>query len=81
MIKDKNTRTKILNAHKDLKKTPLNVVKKYLNDKNMIMCGSNAPNDVVRKMYEMSMLTGEIHNNNKDIMIHNFLQTEGENIS
>ena len=75
LIKDTNTRVKILNAHKDLKKTEMNIIKKYLNDKNMIMCGSNAPNEVLRKMYEMLMLSGEIQNNNKDIMLHNFLKT------
>ena len=76
LIKDTNTRVKILNAHKELKKTEMNIIKKYLNDKNMIMCGSNAPNEVLRKMYEMLILTGEIQNNNKDIMLHNFLKNE-----
>ena len=80
LIKDNHTRKKILNAHKELKSTEMNVIKKYLNDKNMIMCGSNAPNDVLRKMYEMLMLSGEIHNNNKDIMLHNFLKTSDETV-
>ena len=75
LIKDNNTRRQILTAQKELKKTQMNVIKKYLNDKNMIKCGSNAPNDVLRKMYEMLMLSGEIQNNNQDIMLHNFLKT------
>jgi len=74
LIKDNNTRRQILTAQKELKKTQMNVIKKYLNDKNMIKCGSNAPNDVLRKMYEMLMLSGEIQNNNQDIMLHNFLK-------
>ena len=53
---------------------PLTDVKNYLRDHGLMKVGSNAPNDVIRKIYESSMLTGEVVNNNKDVLLHNFLQ-------
>ena len=73
LIKDSNTRKNILNAHKELKKSSINEVKNYLKEHGLIKVGSNAPNDVVRKIYESSMLTGNVVNNNKDILLHNFM--------
>jgi len=76
LLKDNNTRKNIINAQKVLKNKPVNDIKTYLRHHNLIKIGSNAPNDVIRKIYESAMLAGEITNNNKDIMLHNFIKED-----
>jgi len=72
LIKDRGTRKKVLTAQKDLKRKNINDIKIYLKEHNLIKTGSNAPNDVLRKLYESAMLTGEITNSNVDTLLYNF---------
>lgn len=78
LLKDKDTRKKILQAQKDLKGESINDVKKYLRNHNLIKIGTYAPNDVVRKLYESAMFAGEITNSNEDTMLHNFIKDNDE---
>ena len=78
LLTNRDTRKQILTACKELKRKPMVEVKQYLRDHNFIKIGSNAPNDVIRQMYESAVLSGEVRNNNVDVLMHNFIKSEGE---
>ena len=47
-------------------------MKNYLRKHNLLKAGSEAPNDIIRKLYEQCLLSGNIHNTNKDNLLHNY---------
>ena len=76
LIKNKQTRKNIINTQKELKKTNITDVRKYLRQHGIIKVGSTCPADIMRKTFEAAILTGEVSNINKETLLHNFLNME-----
>ena len=74
LIKNNDTRKKIQREHSLLKNKNLSDVKKYLVEQKLIKIGSTAPPNIIRKIYEDSVLTGEVENVGKDVILHNFFE-------
>ena len=73
LIKSKATRKKIKREHKNLKKKKIKDIKLYLKKHGLIKVGSNAPEELHRSIYETAVLSGEIYNNNANLLLHNFI--------
>jgi hypothetical protein len=76
LIKNAATRKKINAEHNKIKRTSVLEMKNYLRKHNLLKAGSEAPNDVIRKLYEQCLLSGNINNTNKDNLLHNYLNDE-----
>lgn len=72
LIKNNDKNRRIQEEENIIKNKPMHEVKSYLYDKNMIKIGTNAPDVVLRKMYETSILAGDVTNRNPKIRLHNF---------
>jgi hypothetical protein len=74
LISNKTLRNQISTKAQLLKQTSMQEVRQFLTKKGFIRVGSDAPNDVLRKMYESAVLIcGEVQNHNPDNLLYNFL--------
>jgi hypothetical protein len=74
LISNKTIRSRITTEAQLLKQTPIQEVRKFLIKKGFIKIGTNAPNDVLRKMYEtVRLVCGEIQNHNPENLLYNFI--------
>jgi hypothetical protein len=79
LVSNKTIRNNITTKSQLLKQVPIQEIKKYLIKRGFIRIGSIAPNDVLRKMYETSILMcGEIQNHNPDNLLYNYLHDKEE---
>jgi len=73
LIKSKQTRRKIKKEHDNLKKKKLADIKLYLKKHGLLKVGSNAPEKVMREIYETAVLSGDVYNKSGDVLYHNFM--------
>lgn len=73
LVKNNATRRLVKLELGRLKTVPIKDVRHYLKRHGLLKVGSVAPPDVLRKIYEQSVLSGDIHNTAKETLIHNFL--------
>lgn len=51
-------------------------MKQYLIKKKIIKIGTTCPNEIIKKMYEDSILSGDVENKSFDTLLHNFKKIE-----
>ena len=76
LVKNSTTRKNIQKEHNLLKQKSIEEVKQYLKKHYLLKVGSNAPNDVLRKMYEAAHLTGNVKNINSKNLLYNYMNDE-----
>jgi hypothetical protein len=76
LIKNSQTRRKIQTEQALLKQKSILDIKNHLRSNNLLKAGSTAPSDVLRHLYEQSILAGQIENKAKDTLIHNYFNDE-----
>jgi hypothetical protein len=73
LLKNKQTQRHIQSQHLSLRQKTIGEIRKYLYDHHLLKIGSNAPPDVLRRMYEDAILTGDVKNTNDGVLLHNFM--------
>ena len=81
LIGNQQTRRKIQKDKLNLKKKSVEEIKTYLRNRGFLKIGSDAPIDVLRQMYESSILAGEIKNSGDGVLIDNYLSEITEKIN
>jgi len=73
LIKSRATRKKIKKEHNNLKKKKLSEIRLYLKKHGFIKIGSDAPEKILRAIYETAVLSGDVYNKNNNILLHNYI--------
>ena len=74
LVSNKTLRNNTTTKSQLLKQSSIQDVKKHLVKRGLIKIGGTTPNDVLRKMYESTMLMcGDVQNHNPDNILHNYM--------
>jgi hypothetical protein len=81
LVANKTIRANTQLKTQHLKQIPMTEVRNYLLKNGFIKIGTNAPNDVLREMYESAQLMcGEIKNHNPDNLLYNYFNDNASTI-
>jgi len=73
LVSNKTIRNNTSTKSQLLKQVPIDEIKRFLAKRGLIKVGSITPNDVLRKMYESTiMMCGEVYNHNPENLMYNF---------
>ena len=78
LIKNKDLRARVQVERSMLRAKPLHIMKDYLYSHGILKVGNNAPKDLIKKLYEESILAGEVNNISKDVLIHNYFNKKDD---
>ena len=73
LIKNNKTRKQVLKETTKLKQKKMRDIKNYLKEHGLLQVGSHASDDLLRTLYENSVLTGKVKNTNSENMIFNYI--------
>ena len=51
-------------------------IRLYLKKHGLLRVGSNAPDNILRSIYETSVLSGDVYNSNTSVLLHNFINND-----
>lgn len=66
----------IQDAKQELQKTPIEKMRTYLMDRNLLASGSSSPHEVIRQMYTEANLAADITNHNNETLLENYLDNQ-----
>lgn len=75
LIKNQKTNKNIKKEKDSLQKIPIEKIKFYLKKHGLLKSGSNAPEIVIRRIFEDAILSGDIYNLSDDTLLHNYLHS------
>lgn len=78
LLKNKELRARVQVERSMLRSKPLHVMKNYLYSHGILKVGNNAPKDLIKKIYEDAILTGDVNNTSKDVLIYNYLNKKND---
>lgn len=73
LCNNKDRIDKLKQAQRELQRTSMEEMKKYLMSRNLLRSGSRAPADVIKKLYESAYLAADITNTDDDVLLDNYM--------